>query len=781
MPERKSQIDMSKIQLRPHNNPTAKTCLGRVKWFGDQKTGKQYGVITTADGKDVFFNKGNITESDYSPAESDYVILTITPSRMQSDSSDASDVRLLSSCADAKELFERLWLCHEPWRLSAVRGKPGECLRGLAHGTLDETFLLSLLPVILQGLVDTTGSVSQETLSAGYDSLFALSNRGVARQVIHQALKMKHPDALFAGWKAEVVDYSTDMVEVACRWWDRLSTNEQTRLLTEATPEGWDDFVKTFCRLEETLALHRILAVFTHAKTQREDQLQILSEIVATHGKPLLRLEIWIHGFGHCPSLEMVKSVVPRAGLSTQRSLLRRLFFEIEQVHMQWPISEICSFGWTDISTSVTCDCLRLLASGQQVTDQQIYETIVRTVMASDQNLGLEDLFDVCAGRAYCKQNADETTSVTIERAEPICRVIYRKGIKGNVKGPPIYCEGRPFEKNGESVLHTEYKKPFWRCRNLTCFEPSVSNSIRTNWNDYTLMDFALIAGVFIDMDKYQALLGALNRVNEVLEHMRCRKCNSILHPANSEGGQSNYAFYRVTHFQCKRADCDEKEIVYITHCLNYRCQKVIDSRDSAQCRVAEQGQSEIGWYVCRYCYCCCTTERIERRINLAKSRGQEYKGHTVGHADQGQICCPDCGNLLAEEALGDRKSVTWLETHKNDKTFVVEHGLREKEGTSWYLVRETIYKEPARLNKWLEHLIQCGFSVPDSGMKKSIYLIGTPVLRMKCTREGCGHELVVKEILKEKDYSRMTALRQHTLIAKAFPAPKVKNKEKAV
>ena len=92
------------------NPPTPDSILlGRVKWFGDSKTGRQYGFIERSDGPDVFFHSRALGNPEYHPKESDRVQFVLQPSRKKEGDFEACDVMPVSwqvACAKWVSLTE---------------------------------------------------------------------------------------------------------------------------------------------------------------------------------------------------------------------------------------------------------------------------------------------------------------------------------------------------------------------------------------------------------------------------------------------------------------------------------------------------------------------------------------------------------------------------------------------------------------------------------------------------------------------------------------------------
>lgn len=78
-------------------------------------------------------------------------------------------------------------------------------------------------------------------------------------------------------------------------------------------------------------------------------------------------------------------------------------------------------------------------------------------------------------------------------------------------------------------------------------------------------------------------ICGVFNRFNELKDVIRCRSCGEYLR-FDLKYSPKFFAVYAVTHAYCPRAsgkdDLEHDVDVYLSHCHNYRCRGLIDSRD---------------------------------------------------------------------------------------------------------------------------------------------------------------------------------------------------------
>lgn len=160
------------------------------------------------------------------------------------------------------------------------------------------------------------------------------------------------------------------------------------------------------------------------------------------------------------------------------------------------------------------------------------------------------------------------------------------------------YCEGR-FWKN-EQLYDSESNTPFmarlfW-CRGGICYGLNTKADLNLEFTDLTLVEISTMYKINLDELIFSIIGGWANRMNEIIEKLRCRKCNSILRPLPFNPRQLGH--YATPLFNCLIENCSEyKKQIRFTHCLNGKCEKLLDSRDLKNC-------SE-GWMICTCGTCC--------------------------------------------------------------------------------------------------------------------------------------------------------------------------------
>ena len=214
------------------------------------------------------------------------------------------------------------------------------------------------------------------------------------------------------------------------------------------------------------------------------------------------------------------------------------------------------------------------------------------------------------------------------------------------------FCEGRLANKKHQSL-----GREFWWCCNQPCFSNCETKHTPEAWENYTLLDFLSILGFnlddgnrvgdYIEKGKYYQFISTINRFNRLLEKMYCSKCNDILFPIED----SHFSHYRVVRFHCENTECSEHHVeVYLHHCLNGKCNGIIDSRQSKKC--------PNGLFICsnEKCGCCCSHNMMERRLqNLETTGGYIHENlkyavnRKLGHLERAEHFCYNCGNSMDE------------------------------------------------------------------------------------------------------------------------------------
>jgi len=213
------------------------------------------------------------------------------------------------------------------------------------------------------------------------------------------------------------------------------------------------------------------------------------------------------------------------------------------------------------------------------------------------------------------------------------------------------YCEGRIANKP-----HELFKRDFWWCGGQPCFNKCETIHQPAGWEKYTLIDFCEILELNTDeVNKMGDIIpkghlyhfnALINRFNRLLDHLYCKDCSHILYP--SDFGTSHFATYSLVRFTCRNENCSNKEEIYLNHCLNGKCNYIIDSRVSKKC--------SNGLFICGTCGSCCSHAMLQRRLSSLELTGGYIHPNLVkavneklGHLERSDYFCYKCGNGMTE------------------------------------------------------------------------------------------------------------------------------------
>lgn len=421
-----------------------------------------------------------------------------------------------------------------------------------------------------------------------------------------------------------------------------------------------------------------------------------------------------------------------------------------------------------DFTLSIILKLVTDLSNNLITKRHTIFDIIANQIRRPDDLLVIDGFFEKCSGRTVLNvhepdilDKEDKETTYSLEQKDYYPRF-------------STFCDGRKavIKDTGEPSLCKKSGFEFWWCENSQCYNACRKQYDPINWKYYTLEDVLRILDINYDNRQYEILLNVVNQVNRFLEHLKCRSCETILRPRK----QSNYAFYGVTKFYCNNDLCEENhKDIYLSHCLNGKCEDIIDSRDSVRC-INEGHAIECGWYICDYCYACCSSEKLKGRKYILERTGQEYKCHVKGHLNRGVICCPKCGNETNEVENSKElyiEQLSWFMEHKDTHQNITKYGKR-KDGKHWFLWAQGNYTFQQYRNQ-LKSMLKSGFNIPDYNLEhKDLQLIGESYDEIGAESEvfncpKCEHVINLKD--KENfDFHRLKAIKSfHTGIFPTF------------
>lgn len=150
-----------------------------------------------------------------------------------------------------------------------------------------------------------------------------------------------------------------------------------------------------------------------------------------------------------------------------------------------------------------------------------------------------------------------------------------------------VFCEGR-FWKRGDffikgSNTKSQYRGNFYWCRGSYCAKVNDNYDLTKPYDEWTLSEIAKVLNLSTDRLVFTTLAGWANRMNEVVERLICRSCNEVLRPLSFTPKILGYNAVPV--FECINQNCKNyKSSIRFTHCLNGKCNIILDSRDCESC-----------------------------------------------------------------------------------------------------------------------------------------------------------------------------------------------------
>lgn len=512
-----------------------------------------------------------------------------------------------------------------------------------------------------------------------------------------------------------------------------------------------DDFLKTFEEKSRSIIEKKI-------KTENKEEviqningltnLGLLDSIERSLSRPQL-LEIYLTEEGFDIDFNNDYKYLDKLPYNLQRTFIGRLVNEntTENSDNFWNIIDYLdqkikaleSYDFDPSTIFVLYLILQLKGnkslSGNLINTNKLFEFVFSKLTNKtliEEKLG--GYFESCDGRAFVRDS----------------------GIVKRTKYSPCnFCEGKKMLDNQSKkpIINEFTEAPTYWCRNSTCVEPSRHSE--NNARIYPTFSTILEQLGFQDKDNFVGFVnGWVNKINTYLDHLECRECRHAIKPTDTSTG-----YYRVSNFYCENIDCTvhkNEEVIYLTHCINPKCQEVIDSRDSAQC--------PNGWYICSHCIGCCTTEKIQNRIEYHRKISKPYNGPTEGHKDLKEIYCPNCGNkitLSGDDQLYNQMLQKFKKMgtrHKN----IVKTGTRGTDNKKWFLIKKLQSTTNEAFNKKIEKLRQAGFNIADDYIQgNDIALVSERFSNQSSSKscQNCDFSINVNELYKEGDFYRAKAI----------------------
>lgn len=495
-------------------------------------------------------------------------------------------------------------------------------------------------------------------------------------------------------------------------------------------------FEKIVCSIKGENSFNiEIIKNFIHISKQyssekHQENIKEILEICPVYYK----LVLWLEGYHDELNFDEYKVFTVTLNPDEQKKFVKKILKYIHEGKSNISVEELTSINVIDYenskffeknnsykldySTSIILNTVLELNNQNKIETRQhrrnatfkIFDLILNQIKEPDEILEIKGYFDECAGRCTVHIEADKPPQY----------------IRSKYKKPKLHpiCDGRKFLKYSLPVLCDTKKVEFWWCANQKCYSPSSIEHSSDEWEKYTLLDFLKILKInFIESD-YEIYLNIMNKANRFLKHLKCRECEHILRPAR----KSNYAFYGVNNFKCTNEACKEKDKeIYLTHCLNGRCEQEIDSRDSVKC-IPQSVDKKYGWYVCNYCHSCCSNYSLEARKSNMNSRGQEYFGQIEGHQDLGVISCNKCGNSMGTKNAdieGFNNVLRWFVENKDKSPYIKKSG-KTINNKNWFMFARHDQQQE-EYNSKLKYYLSLGFQIPNIDENRSFQLISEP------------------------------------------------------
>lgn len=499
---------------------------------------------------------------------------------------------------------------------------------------------------------------------------------------------------------------------------------------------------------------------------------EIIDQVYLLSTSPI-RIQLWLLEFHDVLDFENYKPYIITLPIVQQNEYIKKVLNYIHTEKVSLTVDELTSINIIDYTTakmaeSIDGKCLdysisiilhlikslyeQELMNSEYEFKKKLFEIILNQIKDPKDILEIRGYFDKCGGRATLQKS-------NIKNGEGKYEIEYTiKRDEKNVPSHHVVCDGRKArdKQSKKPSLDSDSGMEFWWCANQMCYEPCRNLKSPTNWRNYAIQDFLEILNIKYNETDLEVYLSFINKVNRFLKHLKCRSCKHILYPT----GQSNYAFDGVNKFSCRNESCEEKgKEIYLTHCLNGRCSNTVDSRDSVKCNPEGFDQEGCGWYVCKDCHACCSTEKLNGRRYVAEVINKlEYKCQTQGHRNLGIICCNECGNAMNtfEPKIEEFKRILdWFVKNKESSNQIVKYG-KNKFGKWWFRLRAKDGNLDAFIEK-IQLYRRIGFNVPELEEGKEFQLVSEPINfsdkkinELECNQ--CGNKIDLNEF-PEKRY----------------------------
>ncbi len=756
-----------------------KKYIGTVKWFDCRddffedydKPVKDYGFINHPVLGDLFFHKNNIAPGQgYKYFQKNTVVVFRTrESRKETGKQEAFSIQTLEKFFDIKFLFyEFLLILNERTAdYQDIKAEVFNRIITLSQEGINEHLLIELRDNYLEFLNSKLGtdyysnsiwlkyniSISKKIFSSFYNQLQELFEKNAPIELLHNLWIRKY----YTHCQHDHIRQNilTETHENLTLIFNRCTDEDKTKILSKMVFDLED------INSEEKYEIAK--KILTISKTFASELYERLLSVVLKTIPVYFKLNLWLDDLYDFLEFNEFKLYTITLTPSNQKKFIKKVLKYIQEKKADITIEDFVSLNvidyetsqkilamdniFWDYSTSILLEIISDLnkkivtteLKEQYMFQNRIYDIILNQIKNPEDILQITGYFDECDGRCsvLIKEKKDEAGKVIHTD------IVYNKDENNKAINHPI-CDGRKANHNsGNDQALTKENIDFWWCANQRCYKPARKLHNPEEWEQYSLMDFLNILNIEFNENDLVIYLSIINKTNRFLKHLRCRQCNNILYPR----GRSNYAFYGVNNFTCNNENCSEidKE-VYLSHCLNGFCNMIIDSRDSVKCK--------NGWYICNYCYACCSTKKLEKRKEVTEHINKTiYRGPLIGHKDLGSVSCNKCGEVMSSIYNEDYKRIlNWFIINQTNSRFILNSGL--KKNKRWFKITKgpyniEVFKE--RLGKYRK----LGFIIPDINTDKDVQLIIEPNGIFNCT--NCDNSIVLV-----KDKEKVTAFKKY-------------------
>ena len=272
-------------------------------------------------------------------------------------------------------------------------------------------------------------------------------------------------------------------------------------------------------------------------------------------------------------------------------------------------IEIINSYQWTEISALLIKEFIqestyteKILLDKLNVIFKSHFEVLLSqkfTKRTFIDNFTISNILKRCNGRKYYNGDLWQKNGVSRWYVSGEVEIYYKDKLN-------CYCEGRPWKKESfwdsqsNKQLSQQYEK-YW-CKTSYCAARNDTVDMELPFQDWTISEISCALNITVEKIALATLAGWVNRMNQIVEHLYCRKCNEVLRPLPFKPVILGY--YAVPLFHCINDNCTEKQTIRFTHCLNGKCEshltsEPLDSRDCESCKPSDL--NHIG-LKCNFC-----------------------------------------------------------------------------------------------------------------------------------------------------------------------------------